>query len=115
MDYEPYLPNIDVEDGKARVMNNTRLYFRLLGKFDGPKMAAAIKQAIAAKDAAGIIQATHALRGTAANLAFPALQSITNDIETLTKASQDCSHLVEQLDEAIMNLSGAIEKLLQEQ
>jgi len=115
VDYTSYLPDIDVEDGKARVMGNLKLYFRLIGKFDGAKMAGAITAAIEAKNNKEVVQATHALRGTAANLGFPVVQKITSEIEALAKEEKDGSHLLGELDTAVAALSGAIGRLLESQ
>ena len=115
MDYTAFLPDIDVEDGKARVMGNLKLYLRLLGRFDGAKMADAIVQAASAGDRTVVVQATHALRGTAANLGFPVVRKIAEEIETLSKAGEDCAHLLAPLNDAVEALSASIVNLLAEQ
>ncbi|MCL2387331.1 MAG: Hpt domain-containing protein [Defluviitaleaceae bacterium] len=112
MDYSAYLPDIDVEDGKARVMNNLKLYLRLLGKFDGAKMKNDIVRAVDEGDGTDIIQAAHALRGTAANLGFPIVQDVTKQIEALGKTGEDCHPLMDSLDKSMESLTGAIERLL---
>lgn len=112
MDYTAYLPDIDFEDGKARVMNNLKLYLRLLGRFDGAKMAGDVTSAIEEGNNPAIIQAAHAIRGTAANLGFPVVQQIAEEIEVLAKAGQDCSHLANPLNKAISALAGSIGNIL---
>ncbi|MCL1863227.1 MAG: Hpt domain-containing protein [Defluviitaleaceae bacterium] len=113
MDYSSFLPDIDVVSGKARVMDNMKLYQRLLGKFDAAKMAADVTSAVLADEYATVISAAHALRGTAANLGFPIVQEITNEIEILAKKEEDCKHLVDKLNDAISSLEGAIARLLE--
>jgi len=115
MDYSSYLPEINIEEGKARVMDNLKLYLRLLGKFDGEKMAADVMDAMKTGDVKLVALATHALRGTAANLSFPVVQKISSEIEALAKADQDSSHLAEPLNEAMTALMVSIRKLLGEQ
>lgn len=112
MDYSSYLPEINVEDGKARVMNNFKLYLRLLGKFDGQKMADEITAAINANDIRATVQTAHALRGTAANLAFPEVNKLSTEIEALAKDDKSSSHLAQPLNEAVAALASKIEKLL---
>ncbi|MCL2198027.1 MAG: Hpt domain-containing protein [Defluviitaleaceae bacterium] len=112
MDYSSFLPDIDVEGGKARVMDNTKLYQRLLGKFDAAKMAGDVTSAVETGDYKAVVQAAHALRGTAANLGFPVVQEVTNDIELLAKKEEDCKHLIGKLNDAVSALQGAIERLL---
>ena len=114
MDYKAYLPDINVADGKARVMGNLKLYLRLLGRFDGAKLAGNITCAINDADEKAVIQAAHALRGTAANLAFPVVQQVAEEIESLTKAGESCAHLTKPLNEAVTSLSAAIGRLLEE-
>jgi HPt (histidine-containing phosphotransfer) domain-containing protein len=115
MDYETYLPDIDVKSGKSRVMDNLKLYQRLLGKFDAAKMAGDVIDAIENGDNAMAVQATHALRGTAANLGFNVVQKTTEDIELLIKNGEDCEHMIEPLNDAVASLAGAIGRFLAEQ
>ena len=111
MDYEKYLPHIDVNDGKARIMNNMALYMTLLKKFKGRQMTDDLLAASKEGDYAAVVQFAHALRGTASNLSFPALAEVTSEIEALAKASQDCSHLTERLDVTVRDLENAIAEL----
>ena len=110
-EYVVYLPHINVNDGKTRVMNNLSLYMRLLGKFNGRQMTDELLTAIKGGDSDKIIQGAHALRGTAGNLGFPVLLEITEKIELLCKAGEDSSHLCEPLNEAMIALDEAINKL----
>ncbi|MCL1884899.1 MAG: Hpt domain-containing protein [Defluviitaleaceae bacterium] len=112
MDYKQYLPDIDVEDGKTRVMNNLALYCRLVGKFDGLKMAEDIKNAVLSGDDTRISHAAHALKGTAANLGFPIVLKITAEIEVMAKAGQNCEHLMPALTDAAEALAAAAQKFL---
>ncbi|MCL1842764.1 MAG: Hpt domain-containing protein [Defluviitaleaceae bacterium] len=115
MSYDAYLPDIDVLDGKARVMNNMGLYLRLLGKFDGAKMAEDITRAMKEEDLKCVASASHALRGTAANLGFPVVQKVTTEIEALAKEGKDAHHLAGRLNEAVSALSNAIGMLVASQ
>ena len=115
MDYARYLPYIDVNDGKTRVMDNLKLYVRLVAKFDGRKMAGEIVDAINSGDTAMVAQKSHALRGTAANLGFTQVQKIAEEIEILSKQEQDSTHLKESLNEAIESLVGAVTSFLETQ
>ena len=110
-DFTKYLPHMDVNDGKARIMNNMKLYMTLLGKFKGREMTDTLLAAMSANDSAVVVQTAHALRGTASNLSFPVLQEITSEIEALGKAGQDSSHLSEKLDTTMAELDAAIADL----
>ena len=112
MDYTPYLPDIDVEDGKARVMNNLKLYFRLVNKFDGAKMVGDIVKAVKAEDDKAVAHSAHALKGISANLGFPIVNRIAAEIEMMSKEGKDCKHMEQPLMEAMAQLSEAIGRFL---
>ena len=112
MDYASLLPNINVEEGKARVMNNMALYLKLLAKFKGREYASNLIEAAKSENHTVVAQQAHAIRGTAANLSFPRLDGVASEIEALAKASECCLHLTNNLEDAITDLEGAIEKLI---
>ncbi|MCL2372371.1 MAG: Hpt domain-containing protein [Defluviitaleaceae bacterium] len=111
MNYDDYLPHIDVEEGMSRVLNNMALYLKLLNKFNPRQMTDLALEAIASGDKAAVIQSVHALRGTSGNLSLPALSTVTEHIEELAKRDMDYSHLVEMLENATDGLEKAIETL----
>jgi len=112
MDYSVFLPDINVEDGKNRVMGNMKLYLRLVGRFDGLKMANSIRDAVKAGDTTATADAAHALRGTAANLAFPVVQKITEEIEKGAKNGEDCTQFLQPLEDATTALAEAISRVV---
>jgi len=111
MDYEKYLPHIDVNDGKARVMNNLGLYTTLLKKFKGRQMTEDLIAAIGANDLPKVGQVAHALRGTAANLSFPTAHKVVSEIEKLAKGGENCAHLTDELQIVMTDLESAIAEL----
>ncbi|MCL1845884.1 MAG: Hpt domain-containing protein [Defluviitaleaceae bacterium] len=113
MDYRAFLPDIDVEDGKKRVMGNMSLYARLLGRFDGEKMSANVIDAIDAGDEKNLSQAAHALKGTAANLGFPVICRVVGEIDALCKDGKNCTHLKQDLQDATDALCAAIKRFLE--
>ena len=112
--YEQYLPHIDMADGIKRVVNNKKLYLRLVGKFDGKKMIQDIVENVKAKDHTKSAHATHALRGTASNLGFTHIGNIASEIENLCKKEEDASHLLDSLIEAGDILTEKITQVLAE-
>ena len=112
MEYAEYMPHINVNDGKNRVMNNLKLYMTLLGKFKGRQMADDLLGAIKDNDSGKIVQYAHALRGTAGNLGFPTLLGVTEEIESLCKVNKDCAHLCDALNDAVVSLEENINKLI---
>jgi len=111
MDYTKFLPHINVEEGKGRVMNNFGLYTTLLKKFKGRQMMDELIVAINKNELAEVCQISHALRGTAANLSFPIVHKTVADIEKLAKNGEDSSHLIDDLKNAIDGLDAAIAEL----
>jgi len=112
MDYSIFLPDINVMDGKTRVMGNMKLYLRLVGRFDGFKMAGSISDAVKAGDIEAAADAAHALRGTAANLAFPVVQEITEKIENSAKEGEDCTQFLQPLEDAVTALADVISRIV---
>jgi len=115
MDYDLFMPHINLKDGVTRVLNNEKLYLSLVKRFKGRAMTDTLLGAIESGDSNDVIQAAHALKGTAANLGFPVVYKITEDIETLAKAGEPCTDdLRDKLQEAIDNLEQALAKLYAE-
>jgi HPt (histidine-containing phosphotransfer) domain-containing protein len=88
---------------------------RLLGKFDGAKMAGEIADAIESGDAKAISAAAHALKGVSANLGFCAVNKVTAEIEAAAKAGENCEKFPQMLSETMASLSQAIGKLISSQ
>jgi HPt (histidine-containing phosphotransfer) domain-containing protein len=111
-EYAELLPALDVPDGLSRVMNNKKVFCRLLPKFKGREMTDTLAAALTAGDFTQIAQAAHALKGTAANLGLKQLYEITADIEGKAKASADASSRLPDLAPAIDAAEAAIQKFL---
>lgn len=112
LDYAELQPALDVADGLGRVMNNKKLYFRLLRSFSGRKMADDIIAAVEGGEHAPVQQAAHALKGVAANLGMPQLKDISLQIETRAKSAESADYLVPTLEQAVEAGEAAIERLL---
>jgi HPt (histidine-containing phosphotransfer) domain-containing protein len=95
--YSEYLPHLDVADGLKRVMNNVKLYGRLLGKLNTRQMTAAILDAIESGDHEKIAQAAHALRGVTSNLGMPPLQQVADAVELAAKNGEPCGGFTDEL------------------
>jgi two-component system sensor histidine kinase/response regulator len=77
---------VDVADGMKRVMNNLKLYVRLLAKFRDDTKADDIETALAAGDMEKARNAVHTLKGVAANLSLVELFKQSLELETQIKA-----------------------------
>jgi len=111
-DHAALLPALDVADGLGRVMNNMKLYCRLLAKFPGPEIAHEISAAIQAGDQSKTAQSAHALKGVCANLGLGELKNVSRHIEMRAKEAQATADLLPALEQALTAAATAIESLL---
>jgi len=77
---------VNVAEGIKRVMNNSKLYAKLLGKFKDDKNVAELDEAMAAGDLQKAQASTHTLKGLAANLSLSELYKQSLELETQIKA-----------------------------
>jgi len=77
---------VDVEDGSKRVMNNTKLFVRLLGKFKDDKSLNDIEALLAAGDLQKAQIAAHTIKGLTANLSLIELNKQCVELEAQIKS-----------------------------
>lgn len=77
---------INVDEGAKRVMNNTKLFVKLLGKFKEDQSLAQIESALSAGDTEAARNASHTLKGLAANLSLTELYKQVAELEGQIKA-----------------------------
>ena len=77
---------INVEEGIKRVMNNTKLYAKLLSKFKIDPNMKNIEEAFEAGDIEKAKASVHTLKGLSSNLSFIELTSKTLQLENKIKA-----------------------------
>jgi len=76
---------IDFADGLKRVVNNTKLYVKLLAKFRNENKLDGLEAAIKAGDMEKARNAAHTLKGVAANLSLTELYKQSLALETQIK------------------------------
>ena len=76
---------INVNEGLKRMVNNNKLYARLLGKFKNEADVAAIESALNEGDMEKARTAVHALKGLSANLSLTELCKQTTELEKQIK------------------------------
>lgn len=69
-DFEKYM---NIEEGMGRVMNNKKIYNKLLGKFIDKTYIGPLTDQINAGDMEGAKFSVHTIKGLAANLSLPLL------------------------------------------
>jgi HPt (histidine-containing phosphotransfer) domain-containing protein len=77
---------INVEEGSKRVMNNTKLYVKLLAKFKDDKNLKDTEAFLAAGELEKAQVSIHTLKGLAANLSLTELFKQSLELETQIKA-----------------------------
>jgi HPt (histidine-containing phosphotransfer) domain-containing protein len=77
--------HINLEEGLKRVMNNGKLYAKLLGKFKTDASFADLAEQITAGDLEKAQVSVHTLKGLAANLSLTWLFERTLDLENQIK------------------------------
>jgi HPt (histidine-containing phosphotransfer) domain-containing protein len=105
---------VDQEDGKKRVMNNGKLYAKLLTKFrDETK----IEPIFAALDAGNYEEAqslTHTLKGVSANLSIKELNLKVVELESQIKAKSVNPDTIEEVKTVFAATLPEIEKVILE-
>jgi signal transduction histidine kinase/CheY-like chemotaxis protein/HPt (histidine-containing phosphotransfer) domain-containing protein len=112
-DYSGFMPQIDVEDGLSRVMQNKMLYFTLLHNFSGRALAGELIAHIRNNDYKQTEQKAHAIKGMAANLGLGELLAIIGDIEGHAKMEVSSIALISELDKSMARTLSSIEQLLE--
>lgn len=105
---------INKEEGVKRVMNNVKLYVKLLGKFK-TDMSVTLQDLVTAagsQDWEKAQAAAHTIKGTSANLSLMELQKQALDIETQIKGKSLNPESLESLktcfNETIANMDKVI-------
>ncbi|MDR1858557.1 MAG: Hpt domain-containing protein [Treponema sp.] len=78
---------LDYADGVKRVMNNTKLYVKLLVKFKNDTKLEGLEAALADGDMEKAQAAAHTIKGVAANLSLSELFRQCLELETQIKAN----------------------------
>jgi HPt (histidine-containing phosphotransfer) domain-containing protein len=77
---------VNVSEGTKRVMNNTKLFAKLLGKFKEDKSIGELEVALNNGNIEKAQASVHTLKGIAANLSLPNLHKKCIEIESELKA-----------------------------
>jgi HPt (histidine-containing phosphotransfer) domain-containing protein len=77
---------IDFADGMKRVMNNSKLYIKLLAKFKNETKLDDLEAAVKAGDLEKAKNAAHSIKGLSANLSLTELNKQSFALETQIKA-----------------------------
>jgi len=104
---------IDVEDGSKRVMNNTKLYAKLLTKFKDDATLKEIHSTLEAGDMAAAQIATHTFKGLTANLSLTELYKQCVELEDQIKSGSFKSEQLSLVDETYARTITEIDKVVE--
>jgi HPt (histidine-containing phosphotransfer) domain-containing protein len=105
---------INFADGVRRVMNNTKLYIKLLGKFKNDTRLDDLETAIAEGDMEKARNSAHTIKGLAANLSLMELYKQSLALETQIKAGAPESAQLNTVKTAFAKTLQEIEKVITE-
>jgi HPt (histidine-containing phosphotransfer) domain-containing protein len=105
---------IDFADGVKRVMNNTKLYVKLLAKFKDGTRLDDLEAAIAAGDMEKARNSAHTIKGLAANLSLAELYKQCLELETQIKAGAADPAQLNTVKTAFAKTLQEIEKVITE-
>ena len=105
---------INVEDGKKRVMNNAKLYVKLLTKFKTDTNLNDLIASAGAQDWEKAQAAAHTIKGIAANLSLMELFNQSLDVETQVKAQSLKNESLESLKVCFAETINAVDKVIEQ-
>ncbi|QGZ40132.1 Hpt domain-containing protein [Pseudoduganella flava] len=106
---------LDIEQGIARLMGNSRIYFNALKRF-GIQIAAAhgIAEQLAAGDHAGAQRTIHTLKGTAGLLGAGEVQALAIKVEAALTGGDTAPALLDELAAALDRVQARIDTAVAE-
>ena len=103
---------INEEEGKKRVMNNSKLYVKLLNKFKADTNLDNLVAFAAAQDWEKAQAAAHTVKGIAANLSLMELFNQSLEVETQLKGKSLNSESLESLKMCFSETLSAVDKVI---
>jgi HPt (histidine-containing phosphotransfer) domain-containing protein len=103
---------LNEEEGLKRVMNNKKLYIRLLSKFRNDTNIDELLQCVAAKDYAKAETAAHSIKGVSGNLAMTNLFELTTKLDEQLKKNTLEDGLIDQVIASFKATQQAVDEVL---
>jgi HPt (histidine-containing phosphotransfer) domain-containing protein len=103
---------VNAAEGQKRVMNNAKLYHRLLAKFKAENNLNGLAAALNAGDYEKAQAAAHTIKGIAANLSLSELYKQSLDVETQIKGKSVAPDAMDTLSACFTATLEAIDKVL---
>jgi HPt (histidine-containing phosphotransfer) domain-containing protein len=103
---------LNEEEGKKRMMNNTKLYIKLLTQFKAGTNLDGLVSAIDAQDWERAKAEAHTVKGTAANLSLTELYKQSLEVETQIKGNALKAESLESLKNCFSATLTEIDKVI---
>ena len=114
VDYEKYLPFIDIADGLNRIRGNKKLYAMMLKSFKTNPVFPDAKAAVLSGDLKNAQMHMHALKGIAGNLSFKQLYELVVPVEAILKTTLVNPKELIPVEDAFVSTMGLIDSLIAE-
>jgi HPt (histidine-containing phosphotransfer) domain-containing protein len=105
---------LDIADGVKRVMNNTKLYFKLLAKFKDETTLNDLETALAAGEMEKAQNAAHTIKGVAGNLSLTELFKQCLELESQIKAKAPSPSQIETVKTVFAATMREVDKVVAE-
>ncbi|MDR0447119.1 MAG: Hpt domain-containing protein [Treponema sp.] len=105
---------VDQEDGKKRVMNNAKLYAKLLGKFRNETNFDLLFDALEGGNLEEAQGQAHTIKGITANLSIKDLNQKIVELEAQIKAGSVDPKIIEAVRESIAATMPEVDKVVAE-
>ena len=105
---------IDQEEGKKRLVNNARLYAKLLGKFRDEIKLEPVFAALDAGDYKEAQDLVHTIKGTSGNLSIKDLNEKLKELEIQIKAKSVDPQAIENIKASLAATLPELEKVIAE-
>ena len=103
---------VDVADGMKRMMNNPKLYIKLLNKFRQETKLDALGESLAAGDLEKARNAAHTIKGVAANMSLSELYRQCQELESQIKARSVAPGQFETLENVLAQTLKEVDKVI---
>lgn len=106
---------LDIEQGVARLMGNSRIYFNALKRFAAQADAAqGVAAQLAAGDHAGAHRTVHTLKGSAGLLGAGEVQALATQVETALSQGDTVNGLLDELGRALQRVQARIDAVVRD-
>ena len=103
---------VNMTEGISRVMNNKALYVKLLKKFVAEPHLDKLMQAVGQNDFKAAELTAHTIKGLAANLSFPELYTVMQELEAELKSGKTEGFDLETAKDCIEKTTGYVNEII---